>query len=186
MNLTKEQLQKAALGVVLVLVALYAYFSMLLGPLGAREKRAQKAMDALAPKMKEANTQITRTRSIEAEDPFGAAAGIAREAMATRIPDGAAIVWLPQRLSEFFHSQGIKKITSKAEAEQDDLSLPGYRLSTWQVNIAEVEFVPFAAAIAAMENQEGLAQITSLRIETNAANVQFQNASLKFSTLVKK
>jgi hypothetical protein len=186
MNLTKEQLQKAGLGAVLVLVALYAYFSMLLGPLGAREARAKKVMTDLAPKIKEANSQITRTKSVETGDPLAEAATIVREAMTTKIPDGAPIVWLPQRLSSFFLKNGVEKIFSKPDTEAQDASLPDYRLSSWTVTVPEVEFNTFASALAAFENEEGLAQITFLKLEARPTNVQSQGAILKFTTVVKK
>ena len=186
MNLTKEQLQKAGLGAILVLVALYAYFSMLLGPLGVREARANKLMTDLAPKIKDANSQITRTRSVESGDPLAQAATIVREAMETKIPDGAPIVWLPQRLSSFFLRNGIEKISSKPETEVQDPGLPNYRLSSWTVTVPEAEFGVLAAAVAAFENEEGLAQITSLRLEARPTNVQSQSANLKFTTVVKK
>ena len=186
MNLTKEQLQKAGLGLILVLVALYAYFSMLLGPLGTREARAEKVMNDLAPKIKDANSQISRTRAIESGDPLAEMAKNVREAMATKIPDGAPIVWLPHRLSSFFLRNGIDKISSKPETEVDDTSLPNYRLSSWVVTVPEAEFGVFASAVAAFENEEGLARITSLKLEARPTNVQSQSAILKFTTIVKK
>jgi hypothetical protein len=185
MNLTKEQLQRAMLGGILVLVALYGYFSMLLGPLGDREKRALATMKDLEPKIKKANTQIVRTRAVQEGDPYAEAAAGVHAAMESKIPAGAAIVWLPERLSSFFARHGIRMI-AKPESEANDPTLPNYRVATWAVSFPEVEFGTFASAIAALENEEGLAQIISFRIEAKPTNVESQSASLKFTTLVKK
>lgn len=186
MNLSKDQIQKILLGVIVVVAALYAYFTMLLGPLGERQRKAVALMEDLEPKIKDANIQLTRVRGLEKGDPNAAAAKRAREVIAAKIPTGAAIVWLPQRLTDFFSSHGIAKSEFKLQTEGDDPDLKEYRWTQWNVDLPEVEFGPLASALAALENQEALTQITFFKLEMKPDNVQFQSATLKLRTLAKK
>jgi len=185
MNLSKEQIKKIGLCAVFACIALYGYFSVLLGPLSLREDNAKKAMVKLEPQLKDAKTQLNRTRAIEEGDVNAPAARELLEVMNRSIPAGASVAWFPQRLSEFFKRQGIEKATYRLTTETPDPNLAGFKASTWSLDLPEVGFASLAVAIAGLENQEGLAQIKTIQIEAEPVNAEFQRARLILTTLVK-
>jgi len=186
MNLTKEQLQKTMFGGICLLAGLYGYFALLLGPLSAREKKAEKLSAELAPKIQAANTQIKRTKAMESGDPNAEAVRSALEMMQKQIPGGAAIVWLPQRYSEFFSRHGIAKSHFNQGRDEDLSLLKDFRKTSWTVDLPEVEFPKFAAAVAALENEQALIQIQTVRLDTKPDDVERQSVTVQFSTLAKK
>ena len=63
--------------------------------------------------------------------------------------------------------------------------MPGFRRLFWTIDVPKVEFVPLGIAIAALENDQPLLEITNLQIEQSKDNVQFQHATLTVATIVK-
>ncbi len=186
MKYNKETLQKIFLAAILVVGAIYCYFAMLLGPLSAREIAATKEIAALEPKISAAKSQILSTHSLEISDTSAASAREIFDIMKATIPEGASIAWFPQRISDFFKWQGLGKISAHLNSESANLDLAGYKDSLWSIEIPKVEYAPLGIAIAGLENQEGLLQITNLQIDASLPDVQFQRAQLTFSTLVKQ
>jgi hypothetical protein len=187
MKLNKDNLQKIFLVVVLALAGVYFYFSEILGPLSVREAAAKDAISALEPKMKDAKTQINRTRSIEAGDSNAATAKEIFSVMKASIPDGPPVAWYQPRLSDFFKRQGIPKATCRWTSDAAEPDLPGYKNCFWTIDLPRIEFAALAATLARLENQEGLLQITNLQIEAMPMpDVQYQHAQLSVSTLVKE
>ena len=187
MKLNKETVEKIGLGCILLFGGLYYYFNELLGPLSAHEAAILKELPALEGQIRDAKIQVNRTRSVESADPNAVAARECFDVMKVTIPDGSPLAWLPQRFSDFFKRQGIAKATFRLNAETPASDIPGYKNSFWAIDIPKVEYVPLAIAIAGLENQEGLLQITNLQILTTPlAGDQFQHAQLTTSTVVKQ
>lgn len=184
--MNKDQISKIFLGAILACLALYGYFGLLLGPLSTRESGAQSQIKKLEPQIKDAKSQINRTRAVESGDANAAAAHEIFEVMKASIPEGASVAWFPQRLSEFFKRQGIQKVTYRLSGEAQDSDISGFKNSSWEIDIPEVAFFPAAVAIAGLENQEGLLQITNLQIGTIPANPEVQRVKLTLSTIVKQ
>ena len=186
MKFNKENGQKIFLAAILLLGGLYYYFSELLGPLNAREVSMGKQIPALDEQLKQARSQLTRTHSIEVSDVNALAAKECREVMKTTIPEGSSLAWLPQRLSDWAKRQGLFKPSFRFNAESAEPGIPGYKNSFWTIELPKAEFASLGVAIAALENQEGLLQITSVQIVSPQADELAQHAQLTISTIVKQ
>lgn len=185
MKFQKEQIQKAVLVGMLGVGGLWYYAYEMMGPLAERRTKAEQEIASLEGKIKEAKTQITRGSTIEAGDTNAAAARGIYAAMRAKIPDGQPVAWLPTRLSDFFVRQGIAKPAFHCNIETAGMEFPGYKTSSWTIEIPGVGFATLGAALAGLENQEGLMQITSLQIDAMAKEPESSHAKLLISTLVK-
>jgi hypothetical protein len=187
MNINKEKVEKIALFVLIGAIGLFIYFDLLLGPLSNREAAAATAIASLEPQVRDAKSQLKRTQSLEVGDSNGAAAQKILRVMKASIPEGAPVAWFPQRLSDFFKRQGVAKMTCRFSSETMEPDLPGYKSSNWIIDLPRIEFVPLVIALAGLENQEGLSQITNVKIEAlPPPGVQYQVAQVSLSTIVKK
>ena len=185
MKFSKEQIQKAILAAVFVIGGLCYYALEMVGPLAKREAAAIKEIAALEPKIRDAKSKIARTNSIEAGDPNADAARKAYEVMRVKIPSGQPVAWFPTRLSEFFKKQGISKQNFRCNPEPAEPNFPGYKASSWNIEFPSVGFAPLGVALAGLENQEGLMQITHLQIDATAKDAENHHAQIVISTLVK-
>lgn len=183
MKLGKEEIQKLALGVLLFFGLVYSYFDLLLGPLNKRQAAAQQSIAALGPEIASARAQIEKTRQMEEKAPT--AMLIARQVDAM-IPEGSPVAWFPPRMAEFFKKQGIDKASSRLNGELPEKELTGYRRLIWGVDLPKVEFVPFAQAVAALENEEPLFEIATLQIDVSREDIEAQHALITLNNLVKQ
>ena len=153
MKLGKEELQKAFLGLLLLLTLVYGYFEMLLGPLKLGQKGLRKEIETLTAANKEANAQVRRTQQAEAEVP---GAQLVVQQVKAMIPEGAPVAWFPTHVAEHFKRQGVDRAATRLNSEQPEKELPGFRRIFWSVELPKVEFVPFAQALADLVNEEPL------------------------------
>ena len=181
MKLGKEEIQKIFLGVLLFIVLIYGYFEMLLGPLKKDRTRSEARITELNKKLSEAKGQIRRVQELEAAVP-AAEEGV--QAVKAMIPQGAPVAWFPPRVAEQFNREGLDKAATRTTGETADKDLPGFRRMTWSIDLAKVEFIPFAQALADFENNEPLAEITSMQIEAGNEDVELQRAALNVRTTV--
>ncbi|MEI6562254.1 MAG: hypothetical protein WCO68_09250 [Verrucomicrobiota bacterium] len=185
MKWNKEQIEKVGLATVLCLGGLYYYTFEMLAPLDKRETSATKEIAALEPKIRDAKSKIARARAVEAGDAHATEAQRVYALMKAKIPGGQPVAWLPTRFTEFFKQQGIGKPLYRANPEPTDLNFPGYKGSSWALELPGAGFVALGTALAALENQEGLMQITNLQIDPVATSPELHHAQLTISTLVK-
>jgi len=183
--MNKEQIQKFVLIALFAGGGVYAYFDFLLGPLNRRESNSTLEIRKLEPLIREAQGRIKRTRAIEESDPHAAAARLAFDAMEARIPKEASVAWLPQRIDAYFSQAGFEKGSFRQEEEKQDNIAPLYKRSLWEVEFAKGDYLKLGAALAALENGEGLLQVTRLRVETTPTNPASQRIIVGFQTLVK-
>ena len=182
MKLSKDQIQKIALGGMLFCGVIYSYCEFLLGPLSAGREQAQKETAALVPKIAAARTQITKTKSIEARAP---ASQQVLEQVKAMIPEGAPIAWVPTKLTELFKREGVEKATARMAGELAEKELAGFGKFSWTVEVPRVEFNHFAAALSALENGEPLMEVQTLEIEAGRDDAQFQRVSLTLQNIVR-
>jgi hypothetical protein len=183
MKLGKEEIQKIVLGILLFFGLIYGYFDLLLGPLLARQEAYEKSIKGLGPATAAANAQITRTKQMEKEAPGVAMVVYQVNAM---IPPGSPVAWFPTRMADFFKHRGIDKVTTRLNSESADKRYGGYRKLTWGIDVPRVGFVQFAGAIAALENEEPLIEITSVQIDAGREDVEMQHALVTVNNLVKQ
>src|SRR5258708_34015826 len=83
------------------------------------------------------------------------------------IPEGSPVAWFPTRMADFFKKLGIDKASTRMTGETGEKELPGFRRISWGVDLPKVDFVIFAQAIAALENDEPLLAITAMQVEAS-------------------
>ncbi len=182
-KLGKEEIQKIVLGSLLLLGVIYSYFDLLLGPLTKRAEQTQVSIKALGPEIENAKAQIAKTQQMEKEAPKSVLPMRQVEAM---IPEGAPVAWFPTRITEFFKKQGIDKVSTRMVGEAVDKDLPGFRKIAWGIDLPKVEFVPFGQAVAALENEEPLLEISAVQIDSSRDDVEMQHVFLTVNNIVKQ
>ena len=95
MKLGKEEIQKIVLGSLMLLGIVYVYFSLLLGPLVARQAAVRTAITDLDPQIAAAQAQIKKTAEAEAASPKATRTLAQVGAM---IPDGSRPGAMSRRL----------------------------------------------------------------------------------------
>jgi hypothetical protein len=181
MKLGKDELQKIFLGVLMLLTLAYGYFEMLLSPLKKAQAANRKEIAALTASIAEARAHIRKAQEAEATVP--GAERVVKQVKAM-IPEGAPVAWFPTHVAEHFKRQGVDKAATRLNSEQLEKDLAGFRRMFWSVDLAKVEFVPFAQALADFENEEPLVEISNIQISAAADNVELQRVSLNLRTLV--
>lgn len=183
MKLGKEEIQKLCLGVLLFFGLLYSYFDLLLGPLTKRQEAVQQSIAALGPEISKAKAQIEKTKQMEKN---ASQVQLTVRQVDSMIPEGSPVAWFPPRMAEFFKKQGIDKTMTRMNGELPDKELPGFRKLVWGIDLPRVDFVPFAEAVAVLENEEPLFEIATLQIDASREDVETQHALITLNNLVKQ
>ena len=183
MKLGKEEIQKIVLGALLFFGLIYSYFDLLLGPLNKRYDQAKKSIESLGPAIHDAQVQIEKAKKLEVD---AANATLAARQVDAMIPEGSPVAWFPTRMTDFFKKQGLDKVSTRMNAEAPDRELPTFRKLAWGVDLPKVEFIPFAAAIAALENEEPLLEISAVQLDASREDVEAQHALITVTNLVKQ
>ncbi len=183
MKLNKDQKQKIVLGAMLLLGGVYAFFEFLLGPLYTARANATKSAATLEPKLKAARGQIAKTKELENKLPE---AKKFTSQVVSLIPEGSPIAWFPPKIGDYFKKQGIEKFSVRSNSDVIEKEIPGFRKMNWGVELPRVDFVPFALAVAEMENEEPLSEIQAIDIEVDRDEVQLQRANLTIVNLARQ
>jgi hypothetical protein len=181
MKLAKKEVEKIVLGSLLCGALLYAYFFLMLGPLKEREKKSLALVGEVQPKIDGAGAQIEKTRALESKAP-AAQKTLAR--IKALIPEGAPVAWFPPRTQDFFKRQGIERAAIRLSNEFTDKELPGFRRIYWSIDLPKVGMLSLGRAIAELENEEPLLEITNVQIEAVKDNPEYAHAILTVATLV--
>ena len=183
MKLGKEEIQKLVLGGLMLIGIIYVYFNMLLGPLVQRQALVKQSILDLDPQIAAAQVQIKRTASLETSAPK------ATETLAqvsSMIPEGSPVAWFPKRLGDFFKTRGVDRAATRMNTETEDKNFPGFRRISWSVDLPKVDFIPFASAIAQLENEEPLIEIGTFQVDTSRDDVDAQHVLMTINNLVKQ
>lgn len=183
MKLGKEEIQKIFLSVLLFFGVVYSYFNLLLGPLTKQQETLQKSVTALGPEIAAARAQLQRTKELEAGAPQRMATARQVTSMMT---EGSPVAWFPPRLAEFFKKQGLEKSSTRLQSEAVDKEMAGFRKLAWGIDLPKVGFVPFATAVAALENDEPLVEISTVQLDASREDVEMQHALLTLTNIVKQ
>jgi hypothetical protein len=182
MKLTKDQTQKLVLGLMMLGIVIYAYIEFLLGPLTASQVNAGQELAGLDPKIKAAKEQIAKTDKMKERAPE---AKLLMEQVNAMIPAGSPVAWFQPRVADFFKRYEIDKVAAKMNSEAPDRDVPGFRRVSWGLEFPKLEFMPFAHAIAALENEEPLFEIHAFDVEASREDLGSQRASLTITNLVR-
>ena len=182
MKLSKDQIQKIALGGMLFCGVIYSYFAFLLGPLSSSREQALKDTQALAPKISAAHAQIAKTKGVEDKAP---ASLRLLDQVQTMIPPGAPIAWVPTKISDLFKREGVEKVSARMAGELPEKELTGFGRCSWNIEVPRVELTTFARTLSALENEEPLMEIQSVEVDAGRDDVQFQRASVTLQNIVR-
>ena len=90
------------------------------------------------------------------------------------------------RVGDFFKQHGLEKSTTRLAGEIAEKEMVGFRRMSWSIDLPKVAFVPFATAVASLENEEPLLEISGLQIESGRDDLGSQRALLTVSNYVKQ
>jgi hypothetical protein len=183
MKLTQEELKKIALSAVFAIGGLYVYFAILLGPLNMRERNLNGILAEMEPRIRDAQREIREIANVEERLPWS------EEVMAetrSKIPEGAPVAWFPPHISARLERHNIKAISSRISEEIPEPDVPGFARFGWVITLPKINAVDLGFALAALENEEPLLQITGLAIDANGEVPEFQSAVINLKSIVRK
>jgi hypothetical protein len=181
LQLQKEEIQKIVLGGIMLVVLLYTYFFVILTGLTKAEALAKKTLLELQPKIDASQKDIMALKALKEKKPAAQQTGDAVDAL---IPEGAPMAWFPPRIADFMKRHGVSHCTTRLTNEIKEQGIPGYKRLTWTVELPQVEFIPLSIALAGLENEEPLLEITTIQIEATRNDPQFQRVLMTVSNLV--
>lgn len=164
----------------LFVVVLYVYNEFLLGPLETMQTRSKAGEEALAPKLADAKKQIAKTKQLEASWPESE---LIIKQVDALVPDGAPVAWFPPLMADFFKQKGIEKALARLSRDAVGKEMLGFKEVGWSIELPAAEFVPVAAALSALENEQPLIEIQSFEVDANRENVQFQRVMVNLNSL---
>lgn len=179
-RLSKEDIQKIVLGVILFLFVIYAYFTYMLAPLSDEKETLEVSLDDLKTKIVKADATL---RDLQRTERNAKNSTEIYAQIKELTPDGSPIVWVPLRLRDFFtrYNLTIAQPSSLGSSDVEDSLVQNFSDSRWGIEIPEADFVSLGNAIAAYENAYPLAKFTEVRILTSPDDPEFQRASLTTS-----
>jgi hypothetical protein len=183
MQLSKDQIQKIGIGAMALCGVVYGYFSFILGPLLEERTRLVNDTAGLEPQIKAAQTQIAKTKALEAKAPE---ATTLLDAVNAMIPNGSPIAWVPTKVADILKSEGIDRVSTRMVNEFPDKELTGFGKMSWSVEVPAADFLSIAACVAKLENDEPLMEVMSFDIEAGREDVQKQHIALTVHNIVRK
>lgn len=182
---TKDQIQKIFLSGLLMVALLYCYREFLLGTLNRQEAGATTALKDVETKIAGAGTRLKRLKALEEQTRDASERSAAVNAL---IPDGEPIAWFPPRIKAFFDRQNIRETTVRLDRKEKPTEpelTATYNSFMWNLELPGVAFTPLGIALAGLENEEPLLEITRLQISAQPTAPELQRVTLGCSTLMR-
>ena len=181
---SKDQIQKMFLSSLLMLGLIYCYFTFLIGPLGKADTSHAGSIVALDDQITKARSEIKRSKAMQEQ------AKTAEETLAQlndMIPEGAPIAWFPPRIHAFFERHNLKGVTVHPGSVDGapDPTMHNFRNAEWTIEVPQTGVTPLGIALAGLENEEKLLEITHIQITTLADSPEKQHVSMNVTTLLK-
>ena len=182
-KLSKDQIQKISLSGLLMVGLVYCYFTFLIAPASKADANNLLAIDALDSKLAEARTEVLRSRSVHEQ------AANAEETLAQvndMIPDGEPIAWFPPKMHDFLERHNLKNATiHPAGGAAAEVGMGDLKSENWVLEIPQSGFSQLGIALAGLENEEKLLQITHLQITTQLDTPEKQHVTITVVSLEK-
>ena len=181
---TKDQLQKIILSSLMMVGLIYCYFTFLIAGLNKADHDNAEAIENLDKNIAKAKSAVKRSDSVE-QDARSAEETLAQ--VNDMIPEGAPVAWFPPRMNSFFSRHNVKGVAVHSSGI-DSLSDPvmrDYRNALWSLEIPQVGSTALGIAIAGLENEEKLLEITRLQVSSQADAPEKQRVSMNLLTLLK-
>jgi len=179
-KLNKEEIQKIVLGIILLVAIIYAYFNVLLGPLGNQKNQFIRQIEENQKQIQEADSKIRQRDNLrisakESTEIY--------ELIKELTPDGSPVAWVPLTLRNFFENRynlavAVRPTGSTAITEP---LLRTFTDTRWVVELPQSDFVSLGNALAALENSHPLIRFTEVQILASSEELEFQRASLNLN-----
>jgi hypothetical protein len=183
MKFSKDQQQKIFLSGLLMAGLIYCYFTFLISPASQADTANGDKIAELDKKLADAQTAILRSRNIAQQ------ARSAEETLAQvndLIPEGSAIAWFPPRMRAYFDRQNLKDSVVRPVGEAtNEPAMGDLKSRKWTIDIPQSGFNQLGIALAGLENDEKLLEITSLQINAQPENPEKQHVAMTVVTLIK-
>ena len=183
-SLSKDQKQKIFLSLLMLAVLVYYYFSFLLAPKNKEEISDLAKIADLDSRLEKAHSLIKRGKAVQDQS---VAAGETLAQINDRIPEGAPVAWFPPQVHAFFERHNIKDSTTRSGVTEmaGDPNLGNYKNLNWSIDLPQTSFDQLGIALAGLENENILLEITHLQINTQPENPEKQRVSMNVVTLLK-
>ncbi len=171
--------------VIFFIIVVFAFFNFLISPISTQKQTLASNVTTLEKQVREAKQQITATQTLEVKS---AAAIDTIDRANELIPEGAPIAWFPPRIERHFAAHEIPGASARLVNSSTPIEkgLATYNQMEWSLNISKVDFLRFAIALAGLENEHPLLEITALRISTDAEDPALQNIEMEMKNLVRQ
>ena len=181
---SKDQIQKMFLSGLLMVGLIYCYFTFLIDPLAKTDKLHEASIAGLEEQLGKAQSEIKRSKAMQ-EQAKSAAETLAQ--VNDMIPEGAPIAWFPPRIHAFFDRHNLKGVTVRPGSMDGapDPTLHNFRNAEWTIDVPQAGASPLGIALAGLENEEKLLEITHLQIMSLADSPEKQHVSMNVTTLLK-
>ena len=184
MKFSKEELQKVVFIAIILVAFLWVYNDLLLGGISKNERDKNKIIADLQPMIKAAHEQLQRTKVLEGQ---AASVDETLDQIKGLIPNGAPVAWFPPRITDFFKRQGIEKASIQQNGDSPDKDLgEDFRKLAWTIDLPKLTFAKLGIAVAGLENEEPLLEISRIQIGENREDPISQGAILNIVTIMKK
>ena len=182
---SKEEIKKAVLSLIGLIVLLYCYFTFLLGPLNQARSKMISAIADEENKLVDGKKTIEQAAKLEQ----GARNSSERKKMIDELtPPGAPVAWFPPLMKTFFATDQIEighvRLSSTTDFKQSELA--SYSKTDWLIDIPHADFLLLGLSIARLENERILSKITNIHIQTIPDKPESQSVILGVGMIVKK
>lgn len=182
-QLSKDQMQRLILGLLLLVVGGAMVQTMLLQPM---KKDIEANINAL-PNLEKTISELKReVRTSEQIAQKAVQLAPIPEQVFKDIPTGAPITWFPPQMTRYLEGKGAKNvvIARGGISKPGDPSLAMYDQLTWNINISAISYLKLGELIAALETDYPLIQVSSININMNMSDPEFQVVTLTCTYLL--
>jgi len=177
MPLTNNDYKKIGATLLLLMLLGWVYVTNYRAPTLLRAEALAKQMVDLRAQVAAARDQVARANALAASAP---AAEEVFAFFSQFTQDGEPIAWFPPQIAAFFDRHGIANVTSRigTSAPVGPPELGQFELLNWTIDLPQVAYGPLGFSLAALENENPMLEIRSLRIDVPEGNPEFQRAQL--------
>jgi hypothetical protein len=169
------------------LAAGWAFYSNSIAPLGERERQTVQKVAEMQAFLAHAQKEVKAVQSLEEE--LGRAR-VEHYRLTGDVPQGSAMVWLPDRLKQHFGRHGIRDCTAQFNTSIDEPALPGYERTYWAVNLPlrelSQDLETVFMAVSNLEQTDPIVRIVDAAVRPDLQNPSRRVAVVNVGALVRK
>ena len=178
----KQLIQTAVLLALVLFGVIYSYIEFFIAPLAHERQALEVKMSTATTEIASGGEQLHKILNEEQTEEKNGAQDRLLERLIQTVP-GVPQVVCPTLLSKVMISHGIMGSKIGVSGFLPFPGIQGGILQSWSINCPQVKPVAFGEAIAEIENQLPMAQISEFNIQRNPSNsVLFSECTVQFAT----